>query len=190
MRRRDAVELVLKHLASEDLGICCNGMVSREAFDRLDRPGNFYMIGSMGLAASIGLGVALARPTRRVAVLDGDGNVLMNLGTLSEVSALRPQNFYHICFDNEVYGSTGNQPTLSRFIDLAEVARAAGYRSVEKAADPDGLKTALQGLLAQPGPAFLLAKVEVDAEYETAGRVTLSPEAIRDRFMGAAGGIR
>jgi sulfopyruvate decarboxylase beta subunit len=184
MRRQEAVETVLR-LLSHELVIHCNGMVSREAFHALDRPESFYMIGSMGLTASIGLGVALARPDRKVVIFDGDGNVLMNLGTLTEVGAFKPKNFFHVCFDNGVYGSTGNQPTLTQSINLDKVAKSAGYRVVRRVDDGINLESTVRDLLQQQGPIFLLIKVTPDVEYETAGRVTLSPEEIRDRFMNA-----
>ncbi len=182
MKRQEAVETVLR-LLNRELVIHCNGMVSREAFHIMDRPENFYMIGSMGLTASIGLGVALARPDRKVVIFDGDGNVLMNLGTLTEVGAFKPENFFHICFDNGVYGSTGNQPTLARIVDLALLARSAGYRIVETASEKTALEKTARELLQERGPIFLLVKVVPEEKYETAGRVTLSPEQIRDRFM-------
>lgn len=182
MTRLEAVRTVLG-LFSHELLIHCNGMVSREAFEVSDRPQSFYMIGSMGAAASIGLGVSLARPDRRVVVLDGDGNVLMNLGTLAEIGVLAPRNLFHICFDNEVYGSTGNQPTLSSKVDLSRVAQSVGYRLVKKVDERQALEREVRKLREQPGPIFLLVKVIPEEEYETAGRVTLRPEEIRDRFM-------
>jgi thiamine pyrophosphate-dependent acetolactate synthase large subunit-like protein len=188
VKRQEAVETVLR-LLDHELAIHCNGMVSREAFHTLDRPENFYMIGSMGLTASIGLGTALARPDRKVVIFDGDGNVLMNLGTLTEVGALKPANFFHVCFDNGVYGSTGNQPTLARMVDLALIARSAGYRIVKTADTKAVLEKMVRELLQERGPTFLLVKVVPEAEYETAGRVTLSPEQIRDRFMKAVGRV-
>lgn len=184
MKCQEAIETVLRLLTSE-LVIHCNGMVSREAFQIKDRAENFYMIGSMGLAASIGLGVALARPDRKVLIFDGDGNVLMNLGTLTEVAAFKPANFFHFCFDNGVYGSTGNQPTLARVVDLARVARSAGFRIVKTVHEKTALEKIVTELLQERGPIFLLVKVIPEEEYETAGRVTLAPEEIRDRFMKA-----
>ena len=186
MKRQEAIETVLRLLTNE-LVIHCNGMVSREAFNILDRPENFYMIGSMGLTASLGLGVALARPDRKVMAFDGDGGVLMNLGTLAEVGSLKPKNFFHLCFDNGVYGSTGNQPTLARIVDLDGVARSAGYRIVERVNDRPALEKSVRALRGEEGPIFLLIKVVPEEQYETAGRVTLSPEEIRDRFMAAVG---
>jgi sulfopyruvate decarboxylase subunit beta len=186
MKRQEAIETVLRQLTDE-LVIHCNGMVSREAFNTLDRPENFYMIGSMGLTASLALGVALARPDRKVLAFDGDGGVLMNLGTLAEVGSIKPKNLFHLCFDNGVYGSTGNQPTLARTVDLDRMAHAAGYRIVERVSDKTALEKTVKTLLGKDGPLFLIVKVIPEEKYETAGRVTLSPEEIRDRFMTAIG---
>lgn len=187
MKRQEAVATALHSLKGEWI-IHCNGMISREAFHTLDQPESFYMIGSMGLTGSIALGIALCRPDQRIFVFDGDGNVLMNLGTLAEAGAFRPANFYHLCFDNGVYGSTGNQPTISRMLDLAEIARSAGFRTVRTVSDPEELKRVMGGLLREEGPVFLHIKVRPDPVYETAPRVTLSPEEIRDRFRASVGG--
>src|SRR5262249_58983528 len=100
----------------------------RAAFGAGDSERSFYMIGSMGLASSIGLGIALARPDLRVVVLDGDGNVLMNLGTLATIAAAAPPNLLHVCFDNSMHASTGGQATISDRVALDAMARAAGYR--------------------------------------------------------------
>jgi phosphonopyruvate decarboxylase len=166
-----------------------NGFICRESFSLGDRPQNFYMIGSMGLASSIGLGVALARPDGPVVVLDGDGNLLMNLGILPMVGGGplagggRPVDLVHVVFDNEVYGSTGNQASPSRYARLDAIAAAAGYRYTagvtEAAAVGDAVATALR----RGGPAFVLAKVT--AEEQPAPRIPYPPEEIRDRFRGA-----
>ncbi len=129
--RLAALAAVVKELGPEPL-IHANGYVCRESFSLGDRPQNFYMIGSMGLAAAIGLGLALARPHVPVVVADGDGNVLMNLGGLAQVGGLRPANFVHCVFDNEVYGSTGNQRSPSRQVRLDRLAAAAGYATVAR----------------------------------------------------------
>src|SRR5437773_10285570 len=97
--RARAIEAVLGLLTDQPV-IICNGFPSREAFKLADRPTHFYMIGSMGVAPAIGLGVALAKPNKKVIVLDGDGNVLMSMGTLATVGALKPKNFLHVVLDN------------------------------------------------------------------------------------------
>jgi sulfopyruvate decarboxylase beta subunit len=173
-------------LLTDELVVVCNGFPSREAYAVRDRPGNFYMIGSMGVASAIGLGVALAQPGRTVVVLDGDGNVLMGMGTLATVGALKPKNFVHIVFDNEVYGSTGNQPTLSQSVRLDQVAKAVGYRNVERVRELDDLVYEAKSLLKQEGPSFLLVKVSEMAE--DVGRIDIDPPAMTQRFREAAMG--
>jgi thiamine pyrophosphate-dependent acetolactate synthase large subunit-like protein len=163
--------------------IHANGYICRESYAATDRPLNFYMIGSMGLASSIGLGVALGRPDKKVVVFDGDGNLLMNLGMLPMVGGLRPRNFLHVVFDNEVYGSTGNQLSLSREVRLDRLAAAAGYRSVRAVSEPEAIESAVRDGLAQDGPGFILVKVT--AAEEDVPRIPYPPEAIRDRFRTA-----
>ena len=160
--------------------IHANGYICRESFATDDRPQNFYMLGSMGLASSIGLGLALVRPDRASVVFDGDGNLLMSLGTLAMVGSLAPRNFTHVVFDNEVYGSTGGQRSPSREARLDRLARAAGYRSAAAATTPDELAAAVRSARGAPGPHFILAKV-TPAETP-APRIPHTPRAIRDRF--------
>ena len=108
--------------------IHANGYICRESFSLGDRPENFYMIGSMGLASAIGLGLTLARDTTPTVVFDGDGNLLMNLGVLPLVAALGPRRFVHVVFDNEVYGSTGGQRSISGETRLDRIAAPPATR--------------------------------------------------------------
>lgn len=180
-----AITAAVKALGDEVV-VHANGYPSRESFAVADRPRNFYMIGSMGLASSIGLGVALARRDRRVVVFDGDGNLLMALGVLANVVGAAPANFVHCVFDNEAYGSTGNQASPSGHVRLDHVAAAAGYRSVAAAVEPEDVTAALREMLTTNGPHFLLVKVT--QEEGEVPRITLTPEAMRDRFrMGVLG---
>jgi sulfopyruvate decarboxylase subunit beta len=180
--RAMAIKTVLDLLSDQPV-VICNGFPSREACKLTDRPTHFYMIGSMGLAPAIGLGVALAKPAKTVVVLDGDGNVLMNLGTLATVGALKPKNFIHVVFDNEVYGSTGNQPTISRVVRLDHVAKASGYVNVERTREREDVAYEFKELLKKEGPSFLLVKVTEQAE--DVDRVPLEPAEITRRFMKA-----
>lgn len=186
MKRAQAVEVIMKQITDE-LVVCANGMIGRETWTYGERPGNFYMIGSMGLASSIGLGVALARPERRVAVLDGDGNILMNMGTLAQIGAAAPANLFHICLDNGQYGSTGGQPTLSNAVPLEQLAKNCGYRRVELVNDGslEKLTRTVIELKAERGPVFLLVKVE-PGNVEGIGRVALEPPELAERFAGEA----
>ena len=180
--RARAIGAVLELLTDQPV-IICNGFPSREAFKLADRPTHFYMIGSMGVAPAIGLGVALSKPNKKVVVLDGDGNVLMGMGTLATVGALKPKNFIHVVFDNEVYGSTGNQPTFSRVVRLEQVAKAAGYVHVERVREREDLVYEFKDMLGKDGPSMLLVKVTEQAE--DVDRVPLEPPAITHRFMKA-----
>jgi phosphonopyruvate decarboxylase len=177
--RREALSVVIKELADEPV-IHANGYMCRESFAIGDRPQNFYMIGSMGLASAIGLGLALVRPERRSVVFDGDGNLLMSLGTLAMVGSLGPRNLVHIVFDNEVYGSTGGQPSPSRETRLDRIARSAGYRTAVAVTTTDEVAGALRSADGAGGPHFILVKVT--AAESPAPRIPHTPHAIRDRF--------
>ena len=185
MTRAEAIHAVLSKLTDE-LVIICNGFPSREAFAFRDRPEHFYMIGSMGLTPAIGIGVALAKPTRTVVVLDGDGNVLMNMGTLATIAAHRPTNLLHIVFDNEVYGSTGNQATFSNRVPLDTVAQSSGYAVVNRVLEEPLIGPAVEQMLRAPGPGFLLVKVST--RVTTVPRVAIEPGAMTKRFINAANG--
>jgi sulfopyruvate decarboxylase subunit beta len=180
--RAQAMAAILELLDDQPV-IICNGFPSREAQKIADRPTHFYMIGSMGVAAAIGLGVALSKPEKQVVVFDGDGNVLMGMGTLATVGFLKPKNFIHVVFDNEVYGSTGNQPTISNVVRLEQVAKAAGYANVERVREREDIVYEFKDLLKKNGPSMLLIKVNELAE--DAGRVLLEPPDITRRFMKA-----
>jgi len=185
MRRAEAVEIVMRNVGDR-LMVVCNGMIGREAFTYGDRTGNFYMIGSMGLALSIGFGVARCRPDKQVVVLDGDGNVLMGAGVLASVAAEGLRNLHHVVLDNEAHGSTGDQRTISETVDLAAFAKGAGFRSAERVAAQE-LERRLPAFFAAPGPAMLLVKVE-KGNVPGIARVTHTPPEITQRFAGAAGG--
>ena len=180
--RAQAMAAILDLLDQQPV-IICNGFPSREAQKIADRPTHFYMIGSMGVAAAIGLGVALSKPEKQVVIFDGDGNVLMGMGTLATIGFLKPKNFIHVVFDNEVYGSTGNQPTISNVVRLEQVAKAAGYANVERVREREDVIYEFKDMLKKDGPSMLLIKVNELAE--DAGRVLLEPPDITRRFMKA-----
>jgi phosphonopyruvate decarboxylase len=182
MPRLTALGIALKAVADDPIAHA-NGYICRESFSLADRPQSFYMIGSMGLAPAIGLGLALTQPSRRAVVFDGDGNLLMNLGILAMVADQRPANFVHLVFDNEVYGSTGNQASLSRGVRLDRLAAAAGFASAVAVTEPWALESALRAALAADGPHFVLVKVT--AEEADVPRIPYTPAVLRDRFRAA-----
>ena len=187
MKRAAAVARVAGALRPAWLTVACNGMIGRELYTHADRATQFYMIGSMGLASSIGLGLALAQPSKTVVVFDGDGNVLMNMGTLGSVAAAGVANYYHVVFDNAAHGSTGDQRTISDRVLLDEIARAAGYRRTVRVKDTDRLDAALATFFAEPGPAMLLVEVE-RGNQPGIERVKLEPPELAERFRRAITG--
>lgn len=182
--RREAIALVLEQLTERDAVVLANGYIAREGGACRDRESNFYMIGSMGLAASIGLGVALGSPGARVIVLDGDGNLLMGLGVLPMVGAWQPRHFVHVVLDNGTYGSTGSQPTLAASTDFAGIARASGYVEATSVASASALAQALARVREREGPVLIHVRVSA-AEGAAAPRVPHEPEVIARRFAAA-----
>lgn len=180
---RDAIEAVLPFLDGHAVA-CANGYISRWVCALGDRESHFYMIGSMGLASSIALGIAVAAPGVPVGVVDGDGNVLMNPGALAMTAALRPRRFRHVCIDNGVYASTGNQPTISSRVRLEDVARAAGYADAVRVSDLERLRAALERQSRIEGPTFVLVETEPE-EGAPAPRIPHTPEEMTARMRRA-----
>ena len=148
-----------------------------------DRPTNFYMGNAMGLASSVGLGLALARKESPVILLDGDGSLLMNLGSLATETVSMPKNLIHVLWDNKAYLETGHQPTATAYrTDLAKVAEGAGFEKVERVETLDAFKKAFDKALAGPGPVFIHALVEAKRGK---GNVNKSPTWYKHRFMDA-----
>ena len=180
MNMRDAIAK-LTPLFKDEYLICANGYISRDTFNADDRAQNFYMLGSMGQASSIGLGLALARPSKKIVIFDGDGNLLMNLGILTMIAHLKPKNLVHVVFDNECYDSTGGQPSISAEINLADVARSCGISNVDKCELGEDFVDVFKRCLKQDGLSFLLIKVERDPEIPMP-RINISPAEITNRF--------
>ena len=118
-----------------------------------------YSWGGMGLALATALGVAMARPTRRVCCLTGDGELMMGLGTLAVVGTERPENLAVLVLDNEHFGETGRQPGLTQTLDLANMAEACGFRATMRVTRMDQLDELSDFLFRQPGPVFAVAKI-------------------------------
>lgn len=183
MNISDALGVIFPHLNDDDIALFTTGMISRYAFSCNDRKSNFYMLGSMGLVSSVGLGIAF-NTKKRVFVFDGDGSLLMDMGTMAMISYERPRNLIHILLDNEAYESTGNQPTVSKEIDLSRIAKSMGYSKVLRIGDSERLKSGFKAILSQPGPVFVLIKVDVENEG-IPPRVFITPEGLTRRICNA-----
>ena len=184
MNRLDATRRLAAALNHEPI-VASLGHPAYDLFAAGDRPENFYTWGSMGLASSIGLGLALARPELRVYVVDGDGSLLMNLGSLATIGWARAPNLVVIVWDNELYGTTGGQDTATAHgADLEAAARAMGAATTATARSEDELDAALARTRVEAGPWVIVAKV---SESAPTVKPPLDCVFIKQRFMAAIG---
>ena len=135
---------------------------------------DFLTVGSMGHCSSIALGIALAKPHREVVCIDGDGAMLMHLGSLTSIASMKPKNFRHILMNNEVHESVGGQETAAKNLDLSAIVEAVGSSKVFKAATPNDLKTNITNFITCSGPSFLEVKIKPGSR-EDLGRPTVKP---------------
>lgn len=174
---RDIAPVIRDHLV-----VCNIGLPSQELHMIDDQPTNFYMLGTMGLASSIGLGLALAQG-KKVVSIDGDGSVLTNFGTLPTIANNATGNFTLLIIDNGSYGSTGDQPTYAgRKTSLAAVATACGCENVVECRAED-TRAALEKALAGDQMTIIVCKCE--SGNIPVPVITMDPVTIRDRFMAA-----
>jgi sulfopyruvate decarboxylase subunit beta len=176
MARYEAIEDIMKNI-DDELIVCNIGFPTRELYEINDRNENFYMIGSMGLASSIGFGLALARPDKDVVVIDGDGSLLMNMGSLVTIFANNPRNLTWIVIDNGAYGSTGNQDTYAQKIDLVEIAKSVGLNSY------DFKDIDLREIISSEDASFIVYKTEPGNSDATI--MDLVPITVKERFMSS-----
>ncbi len=160
MLRSDALQAIYPEL-EDHIVVTIMGAVAAELYSLGHRPNFFYLEHAMGLASSMGLGIALSMPEQQVIVLDGDGSLLMNLGTLSTMARYKPGNLLHIVFDNESLLSVGGFPTAtSSGTDLAGIARASGVLSVKEADTIESLKESVSEALKSNTLTTIVSKVE------------------------------
>jgi len=159
MKRDDCLKALARHVTDADIVL----PVYSTAFDWIDirpSPLNYLSHGAMGLASSHALGLALGRPDKRVIVLDGDGSLLMNLGSLVTIGEVAPPNLYHFVCENGTYEANGGHPIPGRGnVDFAGFARSAGYRAVYAFSDLKNFEQQIGALLAEPGPLFVDLKI-------------------------------
>ena len=177
MERINAIKTIANQI-DDELVVCNIGFPSRELYQVKDSPNHFYMLGSMGMASSIGLGLAMAQE-RKVIVFDGDGSVLMNLGSLVTIYNQAPENLILVVIDNECYGSTGSQCTYASTVDLGEVAQSIGFKNNFKFSGPAQIN--FQPVLEAEGPVFVHLKVK--AGNADVPIIDMTPEEIINRFM-------
>ena len=181
LERLDLTRRLIALLDHDEAVVAGIGNSSFDLFGAGHRPQNFYMLGSMGMAVPIGLGLALAQPAREVLVLEGDGSLLMNLGGLATVAMVAPPNLTIVAWDNGGYQMTGNQPTAAaEAADLVAMARAAGIARAAWVCDEQHFEALVRAALDRPGPAFIGARVR---SQPSQSHPELDPVVLKYRFM-------
>jgi thiamine pyrophosphate-dependent acetolactate synthase large subunit-like protein len=185
VNRFDLTKRLVARLRKDEAVIGGIGNTNFDLWSAGRRPQNFYMLGSMGLAIPIALGVALAQPRRHVIALEGDGSLLMQLGCLTTVAALKPANLTMVIMDNGLYQITGGQPTTAAGVaDYVALARAAGLARSAWAADEEDFDALVDSALAEGGPTFIAARID---DKPGVGATRRDPVQIRERFMVGLG---
>ena len=185
--REDAIRIVLSKTGKFDTFVATTGFASRELYELREQAGqgheqDFYVVGSMGHASSIALGIALAKPSKTVYCLDGDGAFLMHMGAAAQIGTRPISNIKHILINNECHDSVGGQPTVSPKIDFPKVAQACGYHYVATATTEAEMTTKLEELVKAEGPAFIELKVGRKTR-DNLGRPKSSPRDNKEAFM-------
>jgi thiamine pyrophosphate-dependent acetolactate synthase large subunit-like protein len=185
MSRADLTRRLVARLKSEEAVIGGIGNTNFDLWSAGRRPQNFYMLGSMGLAFPIALGVAVAQPSRRVVALEGDGSLLMQLGCLTTIAATAPKNLTLIVMDNGIYQITGGQltPAAAAATDIAAVARGCGLESAW-ASDEEDFERLVDEALSAAKPHLIAARIDDQPGVGTTDR---DPVQIRERFMRGLG---
>jgi len=185
--RRDAISAIIEATNPNDLIVASLGMISRELHAARDRATNFYMIGSMGLASAVGLGVALLNADRRVTIVEGDGSAMMSLGNFVTIGQEAPKNLLHIILDNESYESTGGQPSVSGNFDFSAIGLKTGYANGKTVSDLKDFSETLHS--PHPGPYLLCAKTRLEDHQSAPPRVAIPPEQMVARFRNSLKGL-
>ena len=191
LSREEAIQKVAASLSAKDVIVSTTGMISRELFEYRTAQGqgherDFLTVGSMGHASQIALGIALEKTDRRVWCFDGDGAALMHLGSVAIIADKAPENFVHVIFNNGAHDSVGGQPTVGLKVNLAGIAKAAGYKDAVSVTTADNLGSALKALKTMRGPVLLEVRVH-RGNRKDLGRPTTTPIQNRDvlmEFMG------
>ncbi|MCK1715743.1 MULTISPECIES: thiamine pyrophosphate-dependent enzyme [unclassified Bradyrhizobium] len=185
MNRFDITSRLIAKLKHEEAVIGGIGNTNFDLWAAGHRPQNFYMLGSMGLAFPIALGVALAQPERRVFALEGDGSLLMQLGALSTIAALKPKNLTMIVMDNGIYQITGAQPTPAAGVaDVVAIAAGSGLANSAWAADEEDFERLVEEAMSASEPRLIAVRID---DKPGVGTTRRDPVQIRERFMHGLG---
>lgn len=187
LEREKAVQLVASALDDNSVVVSTTGKISRELFEYREMKGenhehDFLTVGSMGHSSQIALGIALAQKNRKIYCFDGDGAIIMHMGSLGIVGNLAPKNFYHILFNNGAHDTVGGQPTIGFDINFIQIAHHLGYKSVISVDNENALQSILHSLDIYEAPVFLEIKVRKGSR-EDLGRPTTTPIQNKESLM-------
>mgnify|MGYP001256023317 FL=1 len=187
LSREEALEIILNQIDNKSIIVSTTGKTSREIFEIRKKNNqlhyqDFLTVGSMGHCTSIGLGIALEKKNRKVFVIDGDGALLMHMGSLTNVVSIKPKNFFHILINNKVHESVGGQSTAAKNIDLSNVIKGIGYPHQFLALSRTQLKKNICRLINSVGPSFLEVIVRPGSRNDL-GRPSIKPAKNKLDFM-------
>ncbi len=187
LSREEAIQTVASSIGAADVIVSTTGMISRELFEyrtlcQQSHERDFLTVGSMGHASQIALGIALAKPERRVWCFDGDGAALMHMGGMAILASKQPENLIHVVFNNGAHDSVGGQPTVGLSIDLPKIADAVGYQHTFSVSDKDSLQRAVSTVKDLSGPVLLQVCVK-KGNRKDLGRPTTTPIENKEAFM-------
>jgi thiamine pyrophosphate-dependent acetolactate synthase large subunit-like protein len=185
LNRSDLTKRLVAKLKHDEAVVGGIGNTNFDLFAAGHRPQNFYMLGSMGLACPIALGVALAQPARGVIALEGDGSILMALGCLTTIGMIQPKNLTIVIMDNGIYQITGGQKTAtSESADIVSIALGAGIENAIWVRDEAHFEQLIDRRFDQNGPMLIAAKIDA---LPAISQTVRDPIAIRNRFMQGLG---
>lgn len=185
--REEALKLVTAQLPKDAIIVSTTGKLSRELYEYRDEKeesheSDFLTVGSMGHSSSIALGIALAKPDRKVFCFDGDGAFIMHMGALTNIGNLAPANYVHVLFNNGAHESVGGQPTLGFDIDVDAIAMACGYTHAVSVSTQEEICRAISAALSSQGPSLIEIKVSINSR-ENLGRPKTTPIENKEAFM-------
>ncbi len=187
LTRENAIQIVTDFLDNDDMVVSTTGKSSRELFEYREannqgHGNDFLTVGSMGHSSSIALGIALSNPNKRIFCFDGDGAILMHMGSLALIGSKKPKNFFHIMFNNSAHESVGGLPTVMSDMNITDVVKSCGYENVFTASNSDELNQILPTFIQSTGPVFLNIDVDISSRKDL-GRPTTTPIENKNDFM-------
>ncbi len=179
--RIEVLEVLSKSTSPNTILLATTGKTGRELFEVKDKPSNLYMVGSMGCISSLGLGLALSQPRKKIIIIDGDGSLLMRMGAMPTIAYYQPNNLLHLLLDNNSHDSTGGQATVSDQVEFVNLAASMGYTQADETGSLKEFQTRVKKWENSPILTFLYIKVAKGSK-ENLGRPTKKPHQVKDRL--------